>query len=346
MTLHLIFLLFLHVDSGPSRFVHADNESISYTGRFDFSDRAKPRFMYSACAISAGFTGTSIAIKMRDDSLRNWFNVRIDDQLFKFESADSSGVYQLAQDLPDKEHRITISRRTESHGGNTTFEGFIIDSGKSLFRLPPLTRTVEIIGNSLTCGYGNEGKSREEHFKYETENADLAYGALVAKALNANYVAVCRSGIGMHQAYGGDKDFVQPKLYDEIVAGSKAQWNYAANQPDVVLIELGANDLVKTLDSALFVNDYIAFVKKLRSQYYKADIICAAGPNLPGDRSLAFQSYVRSVQAQFATTDKKVHYFDFGTIDAHGSDWHQNLKEHRQMADALLPFIKKLKNWR
>ncbi|GGC15798.1 acetylxylan esterase [Dyadobacter sediminis] len=301
--------------------------------------------MYSGCTISAGFMGTSIAIKLKDDSLRNWFNVRIDDQLFKLESADSSGIYQLARDLPDKAHRITITRRTESHGGTTTFEGFIIDPGKTLYPLPRITRTIEFIGNSLTCGYGNEGKSREEHFKYETENADLAYGALVAKKLNANYVAICRSGIGMLQSYDGNKDFVQPKLYDEIVAGSNAQWDYAANQPDVVVIELGANDLVKTLDSALFVNTYIAFVKKLRSQYSDADIICASGPNLPGDSTSTFQSYIRSVQSRFAPADKKVHYFDFGSIDANGSDWHQNLKEHQHMANGLIPYIKKLKNW-
>lgn len=345
MILLFLFAMFLQCGAESTQLVRADDKSISYTGRFDFSDRAKPRFMYSGCAISAGFTGTSIAIKLKDDSLRNWFNVRIDDQLFKFESADSSGIYQLASNLSDKAHRITITRRTESHGGNTTFEGFIVDSGKTLYPLPELTRTIEFIGNSLTCGYGNEGKSREEHFKYETQNADLVYGALVARKLNANYVAICRSGIGMVQSYDGNKDFVQPELYDEVVAGSNYQWDYAGNQPDVVVIELGANDLVKPLDSALFVNTYIAFVEQLRSQYTDADIICAAGPNLPADRSMALQSYVRSVQAHFAKTDKKVHYLDFGTIDANGSDWHQNLKEHQQMADALLPFIKKLKKW-
>ncbi len=345
MTALFLSLLWLQSGIGSKQFIAADDQSIRYVGRFDFTDPAKPRFMYSGCAVSVGFTGTSIAVRMKDDSLRNWFNVYIDDQLFKFESADASGVYQLARGLPDTAHRITITRRTEWHGGNTTLEGFIIDSGKSLFPLPGLSRTIEFIGNSVTCGYGNEGKSREENFIYETENGDLAYSALVAKELHANYVAVCRSGIGMFQSYDGNKDFVQPKLYDEIVAGSAAKWNYAGNQPDVVVVELGANDLNKTLDSALFVNAYTGFVKKIRAQYPDADIICAAGPNVPGDTTLTFQSYVRAVEAQLAPADKKVHYFNFGTIDANGSNWHPNLEEQRQMADVLLPFIKKLKNW-
>lgn len=341
----LLSLLHFQLNSGQMQFVQANDKSITYNGRFDFTDSTKPRFMYSGCAITAGFTGTSIAIKLKDDSLRNWFNVRIDDQLFKFESADSSGIYQLAQSLADTVHTITITRRTEWHGGNSTFEGFFIDSGKSLFPVPRLVNTIEFIGNSITCGYGNEGKNREEHFKYETENGDLAFGALVAKKLNANYVAVCRSGIGMFQSADGNKHFVQPKLYDEIVAGSKAQWNYSDNQPEVVVIELGGNDLAHPLDSTLFVNSYVTFVKKLRNQYPKAEIICAAGPNLPGDSTSAFEPYLKAVKAHFAGTDEKVHYFYFGIIDFNGSDWHPNLKEHRQMADALFPFIKKLTNW-
>lgn len=341
----LLSLLNFLPDRDPVQFVQANDKSITYTGRFDFTDATKPRFMYSGCAITTGFTGTSIAIKLKDDSLKNWFNVYIDDTLSKFESADSSGIYQLAQGLADTKHTITISRRTEWHGGISTFEGFIIDSGKSLFPAPRLAHTIEFIGDSFTCGYGNEGKSREEHFKYETQNGDLAFGAIVAKKLNANYVAVCRSGIGMFQSGDGNKDFVQPKLYDEIITGSKAEWNYSENQPEVVVIALGGNDLIKPLDSTLFVNSYVRFVKKLRNQYPRAEIICAAGPNRPGDSTLTFKSYLRAVEAQFAATDQKVHYFYFGVIGTNGSDWHPNLEEHRQMADALYPFIKKITNW-
>ena len=85
---------------------------------------------------------------------------------------------------------------------------------------------MEFIGDSYTCGYGNEGKSREEHFTYETENNYATYGAITARAFNAGYVAICRSGIGMYQSYGGGKTFTQPNLYDEIVVNSKARWDY------------------------------------------------------------------------------------------------------------------------
>ncbi len=342
---NLILLLLSDHLIAQTRVIPADDESIEYVGRFDFTEPLKPVFMYSGSAIRTGFTGTSISIKLTDDSLRNWYTVKLDDSIFIFKTSNANGLYQLAKDLPDKKHSLEIVRRTEWHGGNTTFESFVIDAGKKLFALPKLKRTIEFIGNSVTCGYGNEGKSREEHFAYETEDGYRAYGALVAKALHANYVAVCRSGIGMYQSYGGERDFVQPRLYDEIVVGSKAVWSYENNQPDVVVIELGANDLAKPLDSAAFADAYTQFIKKIRSQYRRAKIVCAAGPDDVADSKSKFQSYVKAVTDQFAATDKQVYYFYFGIIGFHGSDWHPNLEEHRQMAAVLLPFVKKVAGW-
>jgi lysophospholipase L1-like esterase len=331
--------------SKQQQVIPPDDTSIEYVGRFDFTTPSKPAFMYSGCMIRTGFNGTSLSMKLEDDSLRNWYTVNLDDSIFTFESSNADNLYVLAKNLPDREHRVEISRRTEWHGGTSKFSGFVIDPGKKLFKLPARKRTIEFIGDSFTCGYGNEGKSREEPFSYETENNYHTYGTLVARAVNANYVAVCRSGIGMYQSYGGEKEFVQPKLYDEIVVGSKAVWDYKNNEPDVVVIELGANDLAKPLDSAAFANAYIQFIKKIRGHYAHAKIVCAAGPDGLDDDKSKFQSYVKSIADQFADSDKQVYYFYFGKIDFNGSDWHPNLKEHEQLAAALLPFIKSITGW-
>lgn len=345
----IILLLGLSICSlllyGQQKNIPADHSSVQYTGRFDFTDPLNPVFMYSGCMIRTGFTGTSLSIKLTDDSLRNWFTVKIDDSLFTFKADDANGIYQLAKNLKNTQHTVEVSRRTEWHGGNTTFSGFLIDSNANTYTLHVLKRSIEFIGNSVTCGYGNRGKSRETHFTYETEDNYYTYGALIARSLNASYIAVCRSGIGMYQSYSGDTNFVQPKLYDEIVVGSKRVWDYKNNQPDIVVIELGANDLAPPLDSIAFADAYIRFVKKIRNQYPLANIICAAGPDLPGDSNSKFQSYVKAVTNHFVNSDKGVHYFYFGIIDTNGSDWHPDLKEHEQMAEWLLPFVKRVARW-
>ncbi|MEO6671806.1 MAG: hypothetical protein ABIN93_00130, partial [Ginsengibacter sp.] len=97
------------------------------------------------------------------------------------------------------------------------------------------------------------------------------------------------------------------------------------------------------LDSVQFVNTYVKFVQKIRLQYPKTKIICAAGPSGLGDKWLKFQSHVLAVTDHFKNIDKDVYYFNFSPFDPHGSDWHPNLEEHKKMADELIFFIKKIR---
>ena len=74
---------------------------------------------------------------------------------------------------------------------------------------------------------------------------------------------------------------------------------YAKNQPQLVVIDLGGNDLSVDLDSTEFVNTYIQFVQKIRLQYPAAKIICVAGPSGLGDKWMKFQSHVQAVATSF-----------------------------------------------
>ena len=181
--LFLILILAACNHSGSKKFISSDNRNIALIGRFDLTDKTSPVFMYSGSVIRTVFSGTSIEVILKDDSLRNMFNVIIDDSLFVLTANNPDGTYKLAGNLKDRKHSLEIYRRTEWHGGNTTFRGFNLDKGKKLYKPHVKDRVIEFIGDSYTCGYGNEGKSREEHFRYETENNYLTYGALTARAI-------------------------------------------------------------------------------------------------------------------------------------------------------------------
>ena len=207
------------------------------------------------------------------------------------------------------------------------------------------TRIIEFIGDSFTCGYGNEGKSREEHFTFETENNWLTYGSITARELDAEYMGICRSGIGIWQGYGGDTTFTMPKLYDQVIINSPKRWNYNNFQPQVVVIDLGSNDLSAALDSASFVNTYVEFLKRIRNNYISARIVCIAGPNNPGEEWERWRSYIHSVVNVYGKADPGVSYFEFSPFEPNGSDWHPNVAEHKKMAEELVPFLKNLMKW-
>jgi hypothetical protein len=341
----LILMLSACNQTGSNKFVPADNTNIALIGRFDLTDKISPVFMYSGSQIRTVFNGKSVEVILKDDSLRNIFNVLVDDSLFVLTANKPDGVYLLAKNLENRKHTLEIYRRTEWHGGNTTFKGFNLDKGKRLFKPKVKERMIEFIGDSYTCGYGNEGKSREEHFRYDTENNYLTYGALTARALDAEYLAVCRSGIGIWQGYGGDTSFTMPKLYDNVVINSNKSWDFNNYMPQAVVIDLGGNDLSAPLDSAAFVNTYIGFLKRIRNNYGTARVVCIAGPDNPGAEWEKWRSLIHSVVDQYGKSDPMLSYFEFSAFEPNGSDWHPNVEEHKRMAGELVPFLRDLMNW-
>ena len=332
-------------NTGSKKFISADNSNIALVGRFDLKDKKNPVFMYSGCQIRTVFKGTSVEVILKDDSLRNMFNVTVDDSLFVLTTNKPDGVYLLARNLEAKKHTLQIYRRTEWHGGNTTFKGLNIDKKRRLYKPVVKTRVIEFIGDSYTCGYGDEGKSREEHFRYDTENNCLTYGSLTSRALDAEYLTVCRSGIGIWQGYGGDTAFTMPKLYNQVIIDSKVPWNYKKYQPQAVVIDLGGNDLSAPLDSSFFVNSYMEFLKRIRNNYQTAKIVCIAGPGDAGEEWDKWRSLIHAVVDQYGKRDPLTCYFEFTPFKPSGSDWHPNVEEHKRMAGELVSFLRDLMKW-
>ncbi|MBN1791565.1 MAG: hypothetical protein JW830_13775 [Bacteroidales bacterium] len=340
-----VLLLVACSEPGLRTVIMPDDPNIAYIGRFHENSEGGQVFMYSGCAIRTVFTGTSVDLIMKDDSLRNMFTVIIDDSLLVLTADRADSTYRLAENLPDTKHNLEIIRRTEWHGGNTTFLVLKLDKGGKTYPPELKERKIEFIGDSYTCGYGNEGKSREEHFTYKTENNYLTFGAITARAVNAEYLAVCRSGIGIVQGYGGGREFTMPGYYDEIISDSTISWDYSKYHPQLVVIDLAGNDLSAPLDSAEFVNAYVTFLKRIRQNYAEASIICIAGPSSPGEEWTTWQNLIHAVVDQFGETDRAVHYFEFTPFEPNGSDWHPNVEEHQRMADELVPFVKDLMKW-
>jgi lysophospholipase L1-like esterase len=298
--------------------------------------------MYSGCTIRTVFSGKTIRIVLKEQS-PNYFTVLVDNQLHILKTNPGDTLYTIAENLSDQKHHLDIIRNTEWSTGNTVFKGFEINNNANLYPPNMKERKIEFIGDSYTCGYGIYGKNHDEHFSYDTEDNYVSYGAITARNLQAEYTAVCRSGIGMLQGYGGSSKFTQPLLFDEIIQNSKISWNYASYQPQVVVIELGTNDISVDLDAEKFITTYQQFIKKIRNNYPNATIVCAAGPNPGGDKWILLQKMIHSVVNKVNLAN--IFYFEFSNFTPNGSDWHPNAIEHQKMANELTIYLKKLMQW-
>src|ERR1043165_2051374 len=155
-----------------------NDRAIQYMGRFDTRDAKGPRCEWPACTVSLKFKGTAINAKLSDGG-KNRVQFIVDGKPAKVLAPKGAGaVYSLAGDLPDGEHTVAIMKRTEASQGALQFLGFQLSAGGKALEQPPAKRRIEVIGDSISCGYGNEGKDQNEHFKPETENAYMTYGAL------------------------------------------------------------------------------------------------------------------------------------------------------------------------
>ena len=149
---------------------------IQYAGRISFSNPERPAFNFPGVQISAAFEGTSLRMIAKPKS--GYFVAQIDKaEPFKVAfCGERDSVVTLATALADGVHTVKLMYAIEGYEFYPEFWGFGLDKGKQLVDAPALpSRKIEFIGNSITCGYGNEGLKKEEHFDYATENHYYSY---------------------------------------------------------------------------------------------------------------------------------------------------------------------------
>jgi lysophospholipase L1-like esterase len=251
--------------------------------------------------------------------------------------------------LPAGEHTVLIEKRTETFVGTTRFMGLEAPGGALVPSPAPFSLGVELIGDSITCGYGNEGKDQNCSFTPDTENEYMAYGAIAARALNAAHTGISWSGIGMYRSYDGSTDDQMPVRFDLTLAEDlSSKWDFSWT-PDVVVISLGTNDFAPGDPGQPYVDAYIGFTEKVRGHYPNAYILCAVGSVLGGDPRTKAIEYTQSViTARKAAGDMKIGFVDLGVqdlADGLGCDWHPNIVTNEKMAAKLVTGIKEAVGW-
>jgi len=348
-------ILLVGIASGAQpKFIPASNNNIRYVGRFDFSIPQEVRFDWSGVYIQFSFRSNECSVKMSDTG-HNYYNVFVDNQPSKTFDVKSDTTLVLAGGLGPQIHKVQIYKRTEGNQGTGTFKGILLsENGEMLPWKDIPARKIEFIGNSITCGYGTEGLSKDEHWKPSTENNYLSYAPIIARAFNADYHIVAHSGLGVVRNYGY-KEKVSPnampdrfnRMYDE---KELPVWNFRQWKPDAIVINLGTNDFSTQPypDEAVFKKEYENLISEVRKQYGDLPIFCIVGPMIDEP----CYSYVKEMVDDFREVYQKKNVFFVG-IPTYlmnpekdlGSDSHPNYLGQRKMAAHVLPVISSILGW-
>jgi len=337
-------------DPGPlPAHVSAYDTRIHYEGRWDTSDPAGPRCSWSASMVRVKFSGPALDVDLAESNgTRDQYEVVVDGQPTAVLIAqDGPHTYRVFNGGPG-DHYLALVKRTEAFCGIGQIRGFDLPADGKLLDLGRAPRRgIEVIGDSISCGYGNEGKDQNEHYEPSTENAYLTYGAIAARGLGAQYACIAWSGKKMWP------DNTIPEIYDRTLpTENDSRWDFSRWKPDVVVINLGTNDWGKGApDEAGWTAAYEAFISHLRANYPQALIYCATSPMMGGSSFDTERSYLTKIVGdKNASGDKRVKLLVIPTQDMTkdglGSDWHPDVATHKKDAVFLEAAIEQDLGWK
>ena len=188
-----------------------------------------------------------MSLKVSDTGI-NYYNVFIDSLLHKIVKVTGKDtLINFISGIDKGVHRVLIQKRTEGEWGKTTIHQFVLPAGGKLEKETDRpSRHIEFIGNSLTCGYGVEGKDRSEPYKAETENCNLSYATIIARYFDADYTLIAHSGRGVVRNYGDSVRVSAVTMKDRMLntfdMDLDKKWDFKTYKPDLVVINLGSND--------------------------------------------------------------------------------------------------------
>lgn len=256
-------------------------------------------------------------------------------------------------------HHVFIWKLSENARGKAAVS--LLETDGTFLALPPAAPkiNIEFIGDSITCGYGNEAADRDAPFKTEEENGLLAFCSQAAGLLGASFRCIAVSGISVAVNPQG---FVFPgalgmedlypytdRLYEEHMGITNYEpWDFVLNPADFIVINLGTNDVNAYKASGdlararrFFQEHYLKFIETVRSLNGSAPhILCTLGP-LDYYLYDEIMEVVRTYSAH--SGDRKISSYKFGGVvqweEGFGAVGHPSAKTHQRMGRELASVI-------
>lgn len=327
---------------------------------------------YSASFLEVAFRGTKAEAEFLTDRLdweemhRAWVAVFVNGEespSLRFPLTKEKERFVLYESETPKDVTLRIMKYSEAAFGAVGIADLVVE-GELL--PPPVEKAkkIEVIGDSITCGYGIEGIVDKDTFTTAQENPWNAYGCRIARALDAEFSLISWSGNGIVSHYVDETvneprndEALMPELYyyedysaDLRRGKNRAEFikrDFSAYQPQLIIINLGTNDGSYTRNiparDRAFVNGYVKFLRQIREVNPDANILCTVGLMRTETNALVAEA----VERVNAFGDNKVYFKEAflqnGEVDGIGADWHPTERTQKKFAEYLLDFIKEKK---
>ncbi|HIT52498.1 MAG TPA: hypothetical protein IAD07_00980 [Candidatus Fimivicinus intestinavium] len=257
-------------------------------------------FNWTCAGVTVSFTGKVLQVRLRVEDGCPWIAAADETgRLFYRQSCQTSGDwYTLWRASVPGRYTVRLVRLTENTQGRLTLLAVACD-GALHYPIAPRLR-IEFVGDSITCGYGNEANSPLEHFLPRHENGWQTACAQAARTLCADWSCVAVSGItvsaGKYKNTYHARTVSMEQLYcytdlptDRARQRAPDVWRFSAHPVDAVVVNLGTNDEDMLIaaqsrqqmqaERAFFRQRYRALLKQIRRYNGPLPwIVCTLGP--------------------------------------------------------------------
>jgi len=328
---------------------------ISYAQAARLLGRVNPstsELTWPSTGVSFSFSGTSASIGVTywgDNSV----DLSIDGGNWTVIS-QVTGTSVKTPSVAPGNHTAVLRKRSEANMGSI-YLGKIVADGALLADAVQPKRQIEIIGDSISVGYGLDGVLPCTNTAALEDNPKT-YAALAADALGADYSVVAWSGKGLTRNYWSgvtDTSPLMPELYSRYGANDAdnsytfpSSWN-----PSAIVINLGTNDFSYTanpprtpLNATVYSNSMVEFVQSIQKHYPNAWYLLMNSPMLSGEQKTTQTNALKTVITQLNST--KIQLVDWPTQGSDvGCDYHPNAATHAAEAAVLTKAIKTALQW-
>ena len=348
-----------------------NKEAYRLSGRATWQDGAL-YLGYSASFLEFSFKGTKAEAELVTDRLdwpeihRAWVAVFVDGAetpALRFPLTKEKEHFVLYESAEAKAVTLRIMKYSEAAFGAVGMTSLEVE-GELLQPPAPKAKKIEVIGDSITCGYGIEGVVDVDTFTTAQENPWNAYGCRVARALDAEFSLISWSGNGIVSHYVDESvneprndEALMPELYyyedysaDSHRGKARTEYNkrdFTSYQPQLIIINLGTNDGSYTRNiparDRAFVNGYVKFLRQIREVNPDANILCTVGLMRQETNALVAEAVSRVNNFGDRKVFFKEAFLQNGEVDGFGADWHPTESTQKKFAEYLLEFIKENK---
>ncbi|MBB6459046.1 GDSL-type esterase/lipase family protein [Flammeovirga kamogawensis] len=348
----VLLLFFSRIVTAQTINIYPDNPHLQYTGRIEFSNPKVPTFSMPSSAIKVRFKGTAINAVLSSNNFdgngKSYLYVIVDGKATPYnrtiiEVSGTKKSYEIATNLSDTFHTVELVKVSE-YWSMVSFYGFDIPSNNTYALKAKPKRFIEFYGDSNPSGW-SAWNDRDQGGDNESEGY-FTYPGFVSRALNAEYVNFSAGGYGITPKMGErDLSRYYNKIHIKTDNPSTNYWdfenNYINKEPDVVVINLGANDFYNGATKAEQIESWKRFVTYLlRTHYQNTHIVLA---NSEGWAIGEPTDYIKEMIKDFQLNgEHNISYVKFPWL--WGPD-HAVISEQAGFADILAAHIAKVKGW-